>query len=91
MEKKDAVEGIVRTMVESICAYPEKLQILSEETLYEGEPFLRLNVLVGKEDVSVCIGSKGSTADSLRRIATLTAQKLEYERGVYLRVSPIEK
>ena len=73
-------------MVRSIVSVPEEVELnVSEESDEKGE-YTQVNIKVARVDIPKAIGQKGTTADSIRRIAVLCAIKAGYKKMLFVRV-----
>jgi len=86
-EKLGKLENLLKTMVEAIAKKPEKVEIHTSEKEDEQRGSTTvINIKVAPEDIPLCIGAGGSTADAMRRIVMLAGKKLEYENALFIRV-----
>jgi len=92
-EKLEAIKELLQTMLDAIVKHPQRVVLYVTEREEDGEEMTQINIKVADEDTPVCIGRGGSTAEALRRIVILAAQRLGYERTVSMRVDapPIPK
>jgi len=86
MEDLQKIKDLILVMVKSIVSKPDEVEIhSSEETGYKGE-YTQINIKCAEKDVHIAIGSEGTTAESVRRIALLYAVQLNYTRSIAIRV-----
>lgn len=85
-EKIEKITGLLKANLSAIVAKPERITIYTSERQENGENVMQINIKVADEDTPVCIGRGGSTAEALRRIVILAAQRLGYERTISMRV-----
>jgi predicted RNA-binding protein YlqC (UPF0109 family) len=81
------LESFLTTIINSIVSKPEevKLNFTDEDTEEKGEMTI-INIKVATEDIPLCIGTGGSTADSIRRLTVLASRKIGYTRNIFLRI-----
>lgn len=71
----ETVNQILLDIVKGITDYPDAVELKSTEQVDELGESVVINVRVAKEDVGMCIGQKGSTAEAIRRVVGLVAYK----------------
>lgn len=78
-------ENVIKLIVQGFVEFPDEVELhVEEKTDSEGELTV-VNIKVRPEDVGVCIGEKGSTADALRRIIGLVGYK-QNDKRVFVRI-----
>lgn len=79
------VENFLSEIVKGIVTKPDEVQThVSDEKNEDGNLTL-INVKVAKEDVGLCIGEKGKTAEAIRRVVGLYGfQRLK--KRVYVKI-----
>lgn len=85
-EKIKSITSLLESNLHAIVAKPERVSIYTSEREENGESVMQINIKVADEDTPVCIGRGGSTAEALRRIIILAAQRIGYERTISMRV-----
>ena len=81
----DKIEQLVMTVIKSFVHSPEDVELhSSQETDDKGE-LTMINVKVNRDDVGLCIGEKGATAEAVRRIVGLAGFK-ETGKRVFVRI-----
>ena len=85
----EQVKELLVTILGSIVSHPEDIQISeSIETDDKGEAVV-LSVVANREDVGTCIGVKGATAQSIRKIIGISATK-NLRKRVFVRIDAPE-
>jgi len=84
MENK--IQELILTVVKSIVKHPDDVVLNCQHTDNEKGEFYQINIKVSSEDIPVCIGSGGATAEAIRRIAILHAKRLEYIKPLFVRI-----
>ena len=85
--KLEQLKDDVLMLVRSITKYPEQVSLhVENKTDNEKGNFVLISIKVASEDIPVCIGQGGSTAESIRRLTCLIARKLEYENRLFVRI-----
>jgi len=81
------LETFIETVVCGIVSQPQKVELhfSTKEDADRGEVTV-INIKVAVEDIPVCIGAGGSTADSIRRLAVLASRQIGYEKALFVRV-----
>ena len=82
MEK---VHETLRLVLGSIVSYPDEIEIFSSVEKDDSGELEIINVKVHKDDVGLCIGVGGSTAEALRKIIGLVGFK-QVNKRVYVRI-----
>jgi predicted RNA-binding protein YlqC (UPF0109 family) len=86
-EKLEVLVTLLKTMVEAIATKPENVKIHAENLDYEGRGETTvINIKVAPEDIPLCIGAGGITADAMRRVIMLTSKKISYDTPLFIRV-----
>jgi len=86
-DKLEQLKEAVLTLVKSITKNPDKVSLHTEDqTSEEKGDFLQINIKVATEDIPVCIGAGGTTAESIRRLTCLMARQLDYDKRLFVRV-----
>jgi predicted RNA-binding protein YlqC (UPF0109 family) len=86
-EEAKQLEEFILQIMTGIVSKPDeiKLNFVDQEDEEKGEMTV-INIKVAIEDIPLCIGTGGSTADSVRRLAVLASRKIGYERTIFLRI-----
>lgn len=80
---KDSILGLIQ----SITKKPEEVILhVEDKTDEEKGDFVLINIKVATEDIPVCIGTGGSTAESIRRLTCLMARRMEYDKRLFVRI-----
>ena len=83
----EEIEEIIIAMVRSISRYPNDVILNVQETNHsERGQVIQINIKVNTEDIPVCIGAQGSTAEAIRRIAILTGKRIGFPKPLFIRV-----
>lgn len=87
INKKIELEEAILLIIKSIATKPERISIYTRET-YDQEKgeVLQVNIKVATEDIPVCIGRGGTTAEAIRKLSCLIAKKLELDKRLYVRI-----
>ena len=86
VEQLEKAKDILLKMMEAIVSKPEEVEIHTSEGSDEKGEFTKINIKVAPEDIPTAIGAKGTTAESVRRIAILAAKRAGYEKQLFIRV-----
>lgn len=78
------INNLVMTIVQSIVNVPEEVELSHEDIEDDEGSYKLINVRVNQKDVGLCIGSKGVTAEAIRRIVGIAGFK---ELGVRVHVN----
>lgn len=85
--KLNQLKENVLSLVKSITKYPDDVNIHAEEqTTDDKGEFILISIKVATEDIPVCIGTGGSTAESIRRLTCLIARRLDYDKRLFVRI-----
>lgn len=86
-DKLEELKESVLSLVKSITRNPNEVSLHTEDQFSEekGE-LLLISIKVATEDIPVCIGTGGSTAESIRRFTCLIARRLDYDRRLFVRI-----
>lgn len=79
------VENLLLTIMQGFVSNPDEVELVSSNEEDEKGDFVMLTIKVSKEDVGLCIGEKGNTAEALRRIIGLIGFK-QVGKRVYVKV-----
>jgi len=81
------LEKFIETVICGIVNQPQKVELhfSTKQDEDRGEVTV-INIKVAVEDIPVCIGAGGSTADSIRRLAVLASRKIGYDKALFVRV-----
>ena len=81
----DTVKSLVLDMVKGIVSYPDDVELhLTEDSDDKGEIII-INIKVAKEDIGLCIGEGGTTAEAIRKIVGLIGFR-QTEKRVYAKI-----
>lgn len=81
------LEEYIETVICGIVSQPQKVELhFSTKDDEERGEVTVINIKVAVEDIPVCIGAGGSTADSIRRLAVLASRQVGYEKPLFVRV-----
>ena len=85
--KLKQLEDYIEKVISGIVSQPQKIELhfSTKEDEDRGEVTV-INIKVAVEDIPVCIGAGGSTADSIRRLAVLASRQIGYEKALFVRV-----
>jgi len=86
MEQLLETKNLILIMVKAVVKFPEEVEINILEVNDDKGGYTQINIKTAESDIPQAIGSKGSTADAVRKIATLHAVKNGYEKKLYFRV-----
>lgn len=79
------VKRLLLDIVKGVVDKPDEVDLhVSEETDDMGEIVI-INVKMAREDVGICIGQKGSTADAIRKVVGLVGFKQTGKR-IYVKI-----
>lgn len=79
------VKRLLLEIVQGVVDKPDQVELfVSEETDTTGEIVI-INVKLAKEDVGICIGQKGTTAEAIRKVIGLVGFKQTGKR-VYVKI-----
>lgn len=81
----EATESLIKQIVGGFVKNPNDIHLHIEDITDDEGELIIINIKVNAEDVGVCIGEKGSTADALRRIVGLVGFRQTGKR-VFLRI-----
>jgi predicted RNA-binding protein YlqC (UPF0109 family) len=85
--KLDQLKDNVLILVKSITKNPTEVSLHVEEQHSEDKgEFVLISIKVSSEDIPVCIGQGGSTAEAIRRLTCLVARRLEYDKRLFVRI-----
>lgn len=85
--KLEQLKQNILEMVRFITRKPEQVSIHADENASDDKGnFVLINIKVATEDIPVCIGTGGSTAESIRRLTCLIAKKIEYNDRLFVRI-----
>jgi predicted RNA-binding protein YlqC (UPF0109 family) len=87
----EEIKEIILTMVKSITKYPDDV-VLNIQEIQDAErgEVVQINIKVNTEDIPSCIGSGGSTAEAIRRVAILTGKRIRFPKSLFIRVDAPE-
>lgn len=86
-EKLEELKTLIVTMVKLITKNPEDVAIHADDKACDDKgDYTIINIKVSGEDVPICIGTGGTTADAIRRLACLFARNIGYTRRLYVRI-----
>lgn len=79
-ETQELLVQVIKAMV----AHPDEVEVHASEDKDERGEFTTMNVKVHPEDVGLCIGEGGKTAEAFRRIFGLIGHR--HEQRLYVRI-----
>lgn len=86
-DKLEQLKESVLSLVKSITRNPTEVTLHTEDQFNEEKgDLLLINIKVATEDIPVCIGTGGSTAESIRRLTCLMARRLDYDKRLFVRI-----
>lgn len=86
-EKLDELKSLVVTMVKLITKKPEEVAVhVNDQATDDKGEYTIINIKVSSEDVPLCIGTGGTTADAIRRLAYVFAKNIGYIKRIYVRI-----
>lgn len=84
-EEMKKVETLLLDILQGIVRNPDDIDLhFSDDTDEQGEMTV-INVRLHKEDVGLCIGQKGSTAEAIRKVVGLVGYR-KTERRVFVKI-----
>lgn len=86
MDKKKELKQDLIDIVKKFVSKPNEVDINVNEYEEAEEKKADINLKVSEQDIPICIGVKGSTAEALRKLCILIARNKEYDRNIYFRV-----
>lgn len=85
--KLEQLKEDVSDLVKSITKNPDAVSLHTEEQRdQEKGEFVLISIKVATEDIPVCIGTGGSTAEAIRRLTCLIARRLDYDKRLFVRI-----
>jgi len=81
----DRLEKILLELVQGFVDHPEAVELHTTADADEQGELVIINVKLHKEDVGMCIGQKGTTAEAIRKVIGLIAFK-QIEKRVYVKI-----
>ena len=86
-DKLEQLKESILILVKSIAKNQDEVELHTEEKYSEEKgDFTMINIKVATPDIPVCIGSGGTTAESIRRLACLFARRLDYDKRLFVRI-----
>ena len=81
----ETLESLVLDMIKGIVSYPDEVELHFSTDEDERGEITIINIKVSKEDIGLCIGEKGVTAEALRKIIGLIGFR-QTEKRVYAKI-----
>lgn len=81
----DTIERILLDIIKGFVDFPDQVELHKTDDVDEQGELVVVNVKLAREDVGMCIGQKGSTAEALRKIVGLIAFK-QLGKRVYVKI-----
>lgn len=85
--KLEQLKDNVLTLIKSITKRPEEVSLhIEDQHDHEKGDLVLISIKVSTEDIPICIGTGGITAEAIRRLTCLIARRLDYDKRLFVRI-----